>query len=136
MDTNAQRPGRPLQNARGSDAPGDFRAAVPRRRKDGRGADTYGRGLATGRLEASRGPEAGRLGARSPRRASDALHGAAWRLGPPDRLDQPDGWLLGEPVRRPRRPSQEDGPMSNASTATRSVVVERELPHPPEKLWR
>jgi len=26
--------------------------------------------------------------------------------------------------------------MSNASTATRSVVVERELPHPPEKLWR
>ncbi len=26
--------------------------------------------------------------------------------------------------------------MNAASTETRSVVVERELPHPPEKLWR
>jgi len=26
--------------------------------------------------------------------------------------------------------------MTNAATETRSVVVERELPHPPEKLWR
>ena len=26
--------------------------------------------------------------------------------------------------------------MSNAATETRSVVVEREIPHPPEKLWR
>ena len=26
--------------------------------------------------------------------------------------------------------------MSEASTETRSVVVERELPHPPEKVWR
>ncbi|MGO4714197.1 SRPBCC family protein [Bradyrhizobium sp. 2TAF24] len=26
--------------------------------------------------------------------------------------------------------------MTNAATETRSVVVEREIPHPPEKLWR
>ncbi|WP_028352904.1 SRPBCC family protein [Bordetella petrii] len=26
--------------------------------------------------------------------------------------------------------------MSNADTAARSVVVEREFPHPPEKIWR
>jgi uncharacterized protein YndB with AHSA1/START domain len=26
--------------------------------------------------------------------------------------------------------------MSEAATETRSVVVERELPHPPEKIWR
>ena len=26
--------------------------------------------------------------------------------------------------------------MNDTSTETRSVVVERELPHPPEKLWR
>ena len=26
--------------------------------------------------------------------------------------------------------------MNDAATATRSVVVERELPHPPEKIWR
>jgi uncharacterized protein YndB with AHSA1/START domain len=26
--------------------------------------------------------------------------------------------------------------MSNPATATRAVVVEREIPHPPEKIWR
>jgi uncharacterized protein YndB with AHSA1/START domain len=26
--------------------------------------------------------------------------------------------------------------MTNTSTETRSVVVEREMPHPPEKIWR
>ena len=26
--------------------------------------------------------------------------------------------------------------MTNPDTATRSVVVEREMPHPPEKIWR
>jgi uncharacterized protein YndB with AHSA1/START domain len=26
--------------------------------------------------------------------------------------------------------------MSNAGTETRSVVVERQIPHPPEKIWR
>src|SRR5262249_40320634 len=37
---------------------------------------------------------------------------------------------------RPRRSAQEDGPMNEESSAMRSVVVERELAHPPEKIWR
>jgi len=31
---------------------------------------------------------------------------------------------------------QKDGSMNNAATEARSVVVEREIPHPPEKIWR
>src|SRR5437868_3950973 len=64
--TNAERSRRALQNACRSDPPGDLRAIVPRRRADGRGPDRSGRGLATGRLKASRRSEAGRAGARSP----------------------------------------------------------------------
>ena len=44
--------------------------------------------------------------------------------------------VLAEPVRRSRRSTQTDGPMTNTATETRTVVVEREMPHPPEKLWR
>ena len=40
------------------------------------------------------------------------------------------------PVRRPRRPAQENGPMTDPATETRSVVVEREVAFPPEKIWR
>ena len=29
-----------------------------------------------------------------------------------------------------------DGPMTGAATETRTVVVEREIPYPPEKIWR
>src|SRR5262245_21088893 len=36
----------------------------------------------------------------------------------------------------PRRPVEEDGPMTESATATRSIVIEREMPHPPEKVWR
>ena len=57
-------------------------------------------------------------------------------LGPADRLDQPDGRLLAKPVRPARRSAQKDGPMTNTATETRSVVVEREMPYPPEKIWR
>src|SRR5262249_4519072 len=57
-------------------------------------------------------------------------------LGQADRLDKPNGRLLAESVRPPRRSTQEDGPMSNTATETRSVVVEREIPFPPEKIWR
>src|SRR5262249_6047022 len=38
--------------------------------------------------------------------------------------------------RRPRRSTQKDGPMNERSAEARSVVVEREIPHPPEKVWR
>src|SRR3546814_5857730 len=99
-------------------------------------SDGPGRGLATGRVEASRRSEAGRAGAGPPRRAPDALWRAARRPGPADRLDNPDDRVLAEPVRRPRRPAEKDGSMNVTSTETRSVIVEREIPHPPEKLWR
>ena len=45
-----------------------------------------------------------------------------------------------EHVKQPplARPVKEvkDGPMTNTATETRSVVVEREIPYPPEKIWR
>src|SRR5437660_7762753 len=115
MRPDAECPRRALQNARRSDAPGYLRAIVPRRRADGRGSDGSGRGLATGRLKASWRPEAGRAGARPPRRPPDALQRAPRRLGPADRLDEPNGRVLAEPVRRPRRPAEKDGPMNEKS---------------------
>src|SRR5882724_2439662 len=133
---NAERSRCALQNARRSDPPGSLRTTVPRRRADGRGPDGPGRGLAAGRVKASRRSEAGRAGARPSPRSPDTLQRTARRPGPADRLDKPDGRLLGEPVRRPRRLTEEDGPMNETSTETRAVVVEREFPFPPEKLWR
>jgi uncharacterized protein YndB with AHSA1/START domain len=44
--------------------------------------------------------------------------------------------FLAGPVRRPRRLAGQDGSMSETSTATRTVIVEREIAHPPEKIWR
>ena len=32
--------------------------------------------------------------------------------------------------------AEKDGPVTNAATETRSVIVEREIPFPPEKIWR
>src|SRR5262249_49353391 len=44
---------------------------------------------------------------------------------------------LGKPLRCARRPAQKDGPMNTPPTSGAvSVVVERDLAHPPEKLWR
>src|SRR3546814_8393138 len=40
------------------------------------------------------------------------------------------------PVRRPRNPAQPDGPMTDRMPEIRSVVVERDVPHAPEKIWR
>ena len=57
-------------------------------------------------------------------------------IGAADRLDEPNGRLLAKPVRPPRRSTQKDGPMTNAATDTLSVVIEREMPFPPEKIWR
>src|SRR4029077_13754080 len=61
---------------------------------------------------------------------------AARRLGTADRLDKPNGRLLAKPVRPTRRSAQKDGPMTNTATETLSVIVEREVPFPPEKIWR
>src|SRR3954452_12745389 len=79
IDRGAQPPGRALQGLGRSDAAGTLRTTVPRGREDGRSTDGPGGGLAAGRLEASWRPEAGRAGARPPRRASDALQRPARR---------------------------------------------------------
>src|SRR3546814_19687075 len=46
------------------------------------------------------------------------------------------GLLLAGTVRRPRNPAQPDGPMTDRMPEIRSVVVERDVPHAPEKIWR
>src|ERR1700730_6047170 len=112
---NAERSRCALQDARRSDSAGSLRTTVPRRRADGWGSDGSGPSAATGRLKASRGPEAGGVGARPPRRSPDALQRAARRLGPVDRLDKPNGRLLAKPIRQPRRSAQKDGPMNETS---------------------
>src|SRR5262245_54616613 len=96
---------------------------MPRRRADGRGPDGAGGGLATGRLQASRGAQTGWAGTRPPRGSPDALQRAARRAGPTDRLDRPDGRLLAKPLRPSRRSPQKDGPMSKPPTKTRSVAA-------------
>src|SRR5213082_2628153 len=70
------------------------------------GALTAQAGISQGGLEASRGPETGRTGARPASRPPDALQRAARRAGPAARLDRPDGRLLAKPVRRSRRPAE------------------------------
>jgi hypothetical protein len=39
-------------------------------------------------------------------------------------------------VRAPGKSAEQDGSMNNPATATRSVVIEREMPHRQEKVWR
>src|SRR5262249_47005484 len=63
-----------------------------------RGSDGPGQGLATRRLEAPRGLEAGRTGTRPARRPRDALQRAARRFGSAHRLDKPNDRLLAWPV--------------------------------------
>src|SRR5260221_13730680 len=65
-----------------------------------------------------------------PLRRRSARHGAL------DRRDEPLRRFLAGPVRSPRSPAEQDGPMTKPAATTRSLVVEREMPHPPEKIWR
>src|SRR5579871_1877926 len=121
-----------VQGARRSDPPGDFRTALSRWRADRVDAHRPIRRVATGGLQASRRPETVRAGARSPRRPANPLPRRAARPRAADRLDERLRRVLARPLRQARKPAQENGPM----TETLSVVVERELPFPPEKLWR
>ncbi len=93
-----------VQNARRSDPAGALRAPVPRRRAD--------RGRADGARPGSRSRRCRSISASSKqaglvrdRHEGRQTHYSAQlgALGPADRLDQPDGRLLAEPVRRPRR---------------------------------
>src|ERR1700737_3442446 len=40
------------------------------------------------------------------------------------------------PLRSGRKPAEQDRSMTEIATAMRSLVVEREMPHPPERIWR
>jgi uncharacterized protein YndB with AHSA1/START domain/DNA-binding transcriptional ArsR family regulator len=49
--------------------------------------------------------------------------------GAADRLDEPLRRLLARPFRPPRRFVEQDGPMTKLATPTRSLVIERDMPH-------
>jgi len=103
-----------FRNARRSDPAGHLRAAVPRRRADGRGPDGPGRSLATGRLKASIGAEAGRAwcATRHEGRPERIIARSSAAPGAVDRLDQPNDRLLAKPVRPTRRSAEKDGSMN------------------------
>src|SRR5690606_27348992 len=136
MNRHARHPGSAVRRSGRSDPPRHLRAAVPRRRADRGRADRPRGGLAAGRLQASSRSEAGRAGGRPPRGAPDPLQRTAAGSRAPDRLDGPVRRLLARPVRSPRRTVEQDGPMTAAAPDTRCLVVERELPHAPEQVWR
>src|SRR5690606_25981272 len=100
------------------------------------GPDRLRRHFPAGRFQASHDSETGRACQRPSRRTVHTLHRAIWRSCAAERLDKPDDRVLAEPVRRPRGPAQKDGSMNVASTETLSIVVEREVAYPPEKIWR
>src|SRR5437660_6726765 len=118
------------------DAAGDLRTIMPPGGADRCGAHRAVRRVAAGGVQASRGSEAGAAGARPSRGAADPLQRAARRARAINRLDKPHDRVLGEPVRRSRKPAQKDGPVSKPTDEILSVVVEREIAHPPEKIWR
>jgi uncharacterized protein YndB with AHSA1/START domain len=44
--------------------------------------------------------------------------------------------ILARPLQRSRKLAQQDGSMTEYAPSARSIVVERVMPHPPEKIWR
>jgi len=71
---------------------------------------------------------------RDRREGRETHYSAAARSRALVRLDEP---LLARSLRSPRNSVEEDGPMTKLATATtRSIVIERVMPHPPEKIWR
>src|ERR1700681_871337 len=119
-----------------SDASRDLRTAGARRRADGAGADRSRRRFAACGLQTSGGLETGRACALPPRRASDPLQRPTAGHYATARLDRSLRSVLARPVRSPRNLVEQDGPMTDADTATHSIVIERVMPHPPEKVWR
>src|SRR5271165_944076 len=126
---------RHFQNPRRSDAPRDLPTTEPRRRADRPCIDRFCRRLATGGVETSGRAQAGWSGARPPPRARNPLQRRTKRACSPRRLDRPVRPVLARPVWSPRISSEQDGHMTDAAE-TRSLVIEKELPHPLEKVWR
>src|SRR5262249_21003301 len=127
---------RAFQYARRSHPPRDLRTAVPPRRADRAGPDREGRCLATRGLQAPPRPQACPPGARPARGPGDPLQRRAARSGAADQLDGPLRRCLPRSIGSPRTPAEAEGPMPKATDATRSIVMEGELPPPPEKVWR
>ncbi len=116
------------------------RAIFERLRREGektvRGADSAGWDLATGRLKASWRTETGRAGARSPAGRQTHYRAQPSALAPLIDWTSQLARVLAKLVQRSGRLVEADGPMNESSAETRSVVVEREIPYPPEKIWR
>src|SRR5260370_14324436 len=95
------------------------------------------RRIAGGRQDRRKGGE----GAHSRWRRTEHI-GASYRWPHPlseqtkERLRSGSFGRFHEPVRPPRRSTQKEGPMNKPATETLSVVVEREVAFPPEKIWR
>src|SRR6185437_8520196 len=86
------------------------------------------------RVQAPQDPQGGRPGAGPAPGAADPLPGPPARPRAPGvvvELLQP---VLERPICPTRRPARKDGPMT--SPAPTSLVIEKELPHSPEKIWR
>src|ERR1700729_3098582 len=107
---------------------------MPQGGTDSGSTDAAGRRLPAGRVQTSGCVEAGGPGQGPARRPRNPLQRATRRAGATYRLDQQHGRLLAEPVRPVGRLIEENGSMSD--TQTRTVVVEREVPFAPEKIWR
>src|ERR1043166_969862 len=127
--------GRAVQDARGSDPPGDLRATVPRGRTDRVDAHRGRRHLAARGLQTPGRAQGGGPGARPARGPRDPLQRPAARAWADARLDESLRDVLARTVRPSGRFAQQDGSMTKPDAA-RSVVIEREMPHPPEKVWR
>src|ERR1043166_3726902 len=127
--------GRAVQDARGSDPPGDLRATVPRGRTDRVDAHRGRRHLAARCLQTPGRTQGRGPGARPARGPRDPLQRPAARAATDARLDESLWRVLARAVRPAGRFAQQDGSMTKPDAA-RSVVIEREMPHPPEKVWR
>src|SRR5258708_38418508 len=134
MSCHAYRTRCPPQDPCGSDPAGDLRAAVPQWRTDRVDADGRRRRLAAGGVQAPRHPQDCWSGPRTARGTPDPLQRLAPRAGAADRLDEPLLRLLARAVRSSRRLAEKDGSMNEHATATRSIVVERLIPQPAEKI--
>src|SRR5262249_3220631 len=96
--------------------------------------------LPAGGVAASRRVEARRTGARQEGRADDALQRRSKGAEASHQLARILRAVLGGQVRQARRLFGKDGSMTQTTERkapeTKSITVERTMPHSPEKIWR
>src|SRR5262249_8367371 len=108
--------------------------AVPEGRTNRLDAHRSRRRFAARSVETFERVETIRSRARPARGAANPLQCRSQRARAADRLDERLHRVLARKIRCAGRPAQQDGPMNK--TETKSVVLERELAHSPEKIWR